>query len=73
MTTKQTIFDLFYEKKQVTRAGGGTSKSKITRRSPTFTEQEKMLTDIKENKDLNDYYKKLFNRSGDIAPPPRPL
>ena len=43
MTTKQQIFDSFYERALVTRSGGGTAKMKMTRKNATLSEQEQIL------------------------------
>ncbi len=72
MTTKADIFDLFYGKQMVTRAGGGTSKSRMTRKMPTFEEIEVVKSRVKGDSELAEYFVKLRDRSPTIAPPPRP-
>jgi hypothetical protein len=72
LVTKADIFDLFYGKQLVTRAGGGTSKSRMTRKMPTFEEIEAVKSQAKEDPELMKYFVKLRDRSPTFAPPPRP-
>jgi hypothetical protein len=72
MTTKQDIFDLFYEKQTTSRSGGGKLTTKMAGRKVTETEQDNMTSKIKENPELVKYYNKLLARDPSIAPPPRP-
>jgi hypothetical protein len=75
LLSKCLIFDLFYGKKQVTRSGGGTVKTKMTRRLVSDENLNKMETKIKKSSDAKffiKYFLKLKSRKPDIAPPPRP-
>ena len=72
--TKGYIFDIFYEKKQVSRAGGGTMKSKMTRIQPDVRKLQKIEKKLKNHKNqkLMAYFIKLKDRKKGLAPPPRP-
>lgn len=70
--SKESVFDLFYGKQLVTRAGGGTSKSRMTRKSPSMEAMEAMRSSIGTNTELMTYFKKLRDRDPNLAPPPKP-
>jgi hypothetical protein len=73
--SKGVIFDMFYQKKVVSRAGGGTSRKKMCRVAVTSEDMDAMENTIKQDlngKKLFTYYTKLKDRKVGIAPPPRP-
>ncbi len=70
--SKQEVFDLFYSMQQVSRLGGGTLHSKMTRNRISSEILLEMENKIKQDGDLLKYYIKLRDRSPNIAPPPRP-
>jgi len=70
--TKQSIFDLFYAPRMVTRKGGGTQRKKMTRQSVSAEDLASMEKTLDGNAKLSKYYNKLKDRSSKIAPPPRP-
>lgn len=70
--TKQEVFDLFYGLQLCTRRGGGTSKTKMSRKNPSFAEVEQMEAKVKGNVKMGQYFEFLKTRSPNIAPPPRP-
>jgi hypothetical protein len=73
--SKGALFDLFYGKKQVTRSGGGTVKTKMTRLLVSDSNLVKMESKIKKSENSKffmKYFTKLKDRKAGIAPPPRP-
>ena len=66
------MFDIFYSKRMVVRSGGGTSKKKMCRNEISSDEIAASEMSLKSNPKLYKYFNKLKNRSGKIAPPPRP-
>jgi hypothetical protein len=70
--SKADVFDLFYGKQIVTRAGGGTAKTKMARLYPGYVEIESMRARVQEDANLLKYFENLRTRKSGLAPPPRP-
>ncbi len=72
--SKGDIFDVFYQREETTRAGGGMTKKKICRQKVSVDVLNKIELELKghENPKLLAYFIKLKDRNAKIAPPPRP-
>jgi hypothetical protein len=72
MANKAEVFDLFYGHQMVTRRGGGTSKSRMTRLNPSFDAIEAVRIRAQSSPEVAKYFESLRDRDSRIAPPPRP-
>ncbi len=71
LPTKQEIFDLFYEVKEV-QNGGRDKKKKMAHRNPSFEAKTTMIQLINGDEKLLEYYNNLLNRDAKKGIPPRP-
>lgn len=69
--TKGEIFDLFYQRKEVSRSGGGKMKQKMCRLNVSIEKIQEFRKQV-DDKKLLAYFDKLHTRKAGIAPPPRP-